>query len=79
LEKQSKRTDDGYCRIKNNQEINDILEGLNIIAFIKRQTLSWLRHVEHMPEDNIAQKIKRCPNVQSEDLKCDGKMMFWKM
>jgi len=27
------RTDDGYWRIKTNQEINDILKGQNIIVF----------------------------------------------
>jgi hypothetical protein len=30
------RTDDGYWRIKTNQEINDILKGQNIIGFIKK-------------------------------------------
>jgi hypothetical protein len=30
------RKDDGYWRIKNNQEINDILRGRNIIGFIKK-------------------------------------------
>jgi len=30
------RTDDGYWRIKTNQEINDILRGQNIIGFIKK-------------------------------------------
>jgi len=44
--------------IKTNQEINEILKGQNIIEFIKKQTLNWLRHVERMAEDN-AQKIKR--------------------
>ena len=28
------RTDDGYWRIKTNQEINDILKGQNVIGFI---------------------------------------------
>jgi len=28
-------SDDGYWRIKTNQEINDILKGQNIIGFIK--------------------------------------------
>jgi hypothetical protein len=28
------RSDDGYWRIKTNQEINDILKGQNIIGFI---------------------------------------------
>ena len=53
------RTDDGYWRIKTNQEINDILKGQNVIGFIKKQRLNWLGHVERMAEDNIVQKIKR--------------------
>jgi hypothetical protein len=53
------RTDDGYWKIKTNQEINDILKGQNIIGFIKTQRLSWLGHVKCMTEDNIVQKIKR--------------------
>ena len=53
------RSDDGYWRIKTNQEINDILEGQNIIGFIKKQRLNWLGHVERMTEDNTVQKIKR--------------------
>jgi hypothetical protein len=35
------RTDDGYWRIKINQEINDFLKGQNIIGFIKKQILNW--------------------------------------
>jgi hypothetical protein len=31
------RSDDGYWRIKTNQEINDILKGQNIIEFIKKK------------------------------------------
>ena len=27
------RTEDGYCRIKTNQEVNDLLKGQNIIGF----------------------------------------------
>jgi len=53
------RTDDGYWRIKINQEISYILKGQNIIGFIKKQRLKWLGHVERMAEDNIVQKIKR--------------------
>jgi len=29
-------TEDGYWRIKTNQEVNDILTGQNIIGFIKK-------------------------------------------
>ena len=51
----SARTNDGYWRIKTNEEINDILKGQNIIGFIKKQRLKWLGHVERMAEDNIVQ------------------------
>jgi len=34
------RTDDGYWRIKTNEEINDILKGQNIIRFIKKQRIT---------------------------------------
>ena len=53
------RTNDGCWRIETNQEINDILKGKNIIRFIKKQSLNWLGHVEHLAEDNIVQKTKR--------------------
>jgi len=52
------RTEDGYWRIRTNQEINDILKGQNIIGFIKKQRLNWLGHIERMAEDNIVQRIK---------------------
>ena len=57
------RTDDGYWRIKTNQEISEILKGLNIIGFIKKQKLNWLGHVERLAEDNNVQKIKRLKSV----------------
>jgi hypothetical protein len=53
------RTDDGYWRIKTNQEINNLLKGRNIIGFIKKQRLNLLGHVERMTEDDNVQKIKR--------------------
>jgi len=52
------RLDDGYWRIKSNQEIYDILKGQNIIEFIKKQRLNWLGHVERTAEDDNV-KIKR--------------------
>ena len=54
-----RRSEDGYWRIKNNQEINYILKGQSIIGFIKKQRLNWLGYVESMAEDNNVQKIKR--------------------
>ena len=60
------RTEDGYWRIKTNQEISDVLKGQNIIGFIKKQKLHWLGHVERMAEDNIVQRINPYPaNVEN--------------
>ena len=53
------RSDDGYWKIKTNQEINDILKGQNIIGFIEKQRRNWSGHVERMTEDNNVKKIKR--------------------
>ena len=39
------RTDDSYWGIETNQEINGLLEGQNIIGFIKKQRLNWLDHL----------------------------------
>jgi len=50
------RIEEGYWRIKTNQEINDILKGENIIGFIKKQRLNWLGHVERMSKDNNVKK-----------------------
>ena len=44
---------------KEDQEINDILKGQNIIGFIKKQRLNWLGHVQRMAEDNDVKKFKR--------------------
>ena len=61
-------TDDGYWRIKTNQEINYILKGQNIIGFINKQGLNQLGHVERMAEDNIVQKIKRWKPVSKRPI-----------
>jgi len=62
------RTNNGYWRIKTNQEISYILKGKNIIRFIKKQRLNWLGHVEGMAEDNIVQKIKRWKPVSKRSI-----------
>jgi hypothetical protein len=71
------RSDDGYWRIKTNQEINDILKGQNIIGVIKKQRLNWLGH-ERMVED-MFRRLRGgnpCLKGQLEDLKHLGKMTF---
>jgi hypothetical protein len=53
------RKEDGYWRIKTNQEINNILKGQNIIGLLKKKKINWLGHIKCMAEDNIVQRIKR--------------------
>ena len=61
-------TNDGYWRVKTNQEINDILKGNNIIRFIKKQRLNWLGQVERMADDKIVQKIQRWKPVSKRPI-----------
>jgi hypothetical protein len=75
-------TDDGYWRIKTNQEINDLLKGQNIIGLIKEQRLNWLGHVERMTKTVISRRLRDgtpCLKDQLEGLKHIGKMTFWKI
>jgi hypothetical protein len=37
------RSDDGYWRIKTNQQINDILKGQTMIEFIKKTKIKLVR------------------------------------
>jgi hypothetical protein len=37
------RSDDGYWRIKTNQEISDMLKGQNITGFIKKTKIKLVR------------------------------------
>ena len=53
------RTDDGYWRIKTNEEINDILKGQNIYLDLLKKSLNWLGQVERVAGDNIVQKVER--------------------
>jgi hypothetical protein len=61
------RSDEGYWRIKTNQEINDILKGQDIIGFIKKQRLNWMGNDESMTEDNV-KKIKRWKPVSKRQI-----------
>jgi len=76
------RSDDGYWRIKSNQEINDVLKGQNIIGFIKKQRLNWLGHAERMAKHNNVQKIKRWKPMSKRPIgrpKTHWEDDFWKI
>jgi hypothetical protein len=35
-------------RIRNNEELNRVINGKDIVKFIKAQRIRWLRHVKRM-------------------------------
>jgi hypothetical protein len=72
-------TEDGYWRIKTNQEINYILKGQNIIGFLKKSGYAilktWLRIIlcRGIRDENP------CLKDQLEDINHVVKMTFWKI
>jgi hypothetical protein len=44
-------------RIRTNKEIEDILEGANIVKFIKSLRLRWCGHIERMNNERMPEKI----------------------
>ena len=49
--------ENGYWRIMDNLEVNNILKGEDIVRFIKAQRLRWIGHVERMMEERIPKRI----------------------
>uniref|UniRef100_A0A8D8V6E2 Craniofacial development protein 2 n=1 Tax=Cacopsylla melanoneura TaxID=428564 RepID=A0A8D8V6E2_9HEMI len=51
------RVDEDNWRIRYNSEINDILNGEDIIKFIKSQRLRWFGHLQRMEQNRMPKKI----------------------
>jgi hypothetical protein len=49
--------DSSGWRIRYNQELDRLIEGQNLLRFIKAQRLRWLGHVERMPETQMPKGI----------------------
>jgi hypothetical protein len=48
---------DGEWRLKTNEELENTIRYGNIIKHIKSKRLSWLGHVERMPNERVAKTI----------------------
>jgi hypothetical protein len=65
--------ENGFWRIKTNQELDKIIKYKNIINFARVQRLEWLGHIERMPETrmvcaiNCWKPISNRPKTRWED------------
>jgi hypothetical protein len=48
---------DGTCRIKTNDELDELIRHKNIINHIRAQRLSWFGHLHRMPEERMAKRV----------------------
>jgi hypothetical protein len=44
-------------RIRNNEELNTLINGEDIVKFIKAQRIRWLRHVKRMKVEAMPRKM----------------------
>jgi hypothetical protein len=46
-------------RIRNNQELSELIKGQDLVRFIKMQWLRWLGHLDRMPESQMPKRMLR--------------------
>ena len=49
--------DRGEWRIHYNEELNELIEGRDIVRFMKAQRLRWLGHVERISEEWMSKRM----------------------
>ena len=49
--------ENGEWKSRTNRELEEMSKGENIVKWIKRQTITWLGHLERMKEDRMPKKI----------------------
>ena len=49
---------DNIWRIRNNMEIDKLIEGADIVRFIKAQRIKWLGHIQRMDQARPARKLQ---------------------
>jgi hypothetical protein len=48
---------DNTWRIRNNMEIDRLIEGADIVRFIKAQRIKWLDHIQRMDQTRPARRL----------------------
>jgi hypothetical protein len=47
------------CRIRNNEEIDNIIRKTDIVRFVKARRISWIGHVERMEDSIMPKRVMR--------------------
>jgi hypothetical protein len=58
----------GLCRIKTNEELDDLIQQQNVIRLIKSQRLKWIGHVERMPQEREVTSIYKWKPLASRPI-----------
>jgi hypothetical protein len=73
------KEDNSICRIKTNMELDELIKHRNIINYVKSQRISWLGHINRMPETSVVKKTYKWKPLtgkdQQEDPSPDGNMI----
>jgi hypothetical protein len=48
---------DNVCRIRINMEIDNLIEGADIVRFVKAQRIKWLGHIQRMDQARPTRKL----------------------
>jgi hypothetical protein len=46
-------------RIRNNEEIDNIIRKIDIVRFVKARRISWICHVERMEDSRMPKRVVR--------------------
>lgn len=49
--------ENGVFRIRRNEELDDLIDGQDIVRFSKSQRLRWLGHLTRMPDERVAKRV----------------------
>ena len=55
--KKSPVNTDNIWRIRNNMEIDELIEGADIVRFVKAQRIKWRGHIQRMDQTRPTRKL----------------------